>query len=128
MNLYECMEFFDDILADNKAIISINREDAEAARQCLNDCYSAADYNKLIDERDDLQSTLNSARECYEEMREKHARIAKEYLTLKEDAKGYLEDIKDYKREIADLESKVAINKAKVEAYESIIKMVKELR
>lgn len=128
MNLIECMEFFDDILADNKAIISINREDAEAIRRCLNDCYSDADYNKLIDERDDLQTTLNSARECYEEMREKHTRIAKDFLTLKEDAKGYLDNIKDYKREMADLESKVAINKAKVEAYESIIKMVKELR
>ena len=128
MTLYECMEFFDDILADDKAIISIAREDAEAIRHCLNDCYSDADYNKLIDERDDLQSTLNTAKECYEEMREKHARIAKDYLTLKEDVKGYQDDIKDYKREIADLESKVAVNKAKVEAYESIIKMVKELK
>ena len=128
MTLYECMEFFDDILADGKATISIVREDAEAIRHCLNDCYSDADYNKLIDERDDLQSSYSTAKECYEEMREKHARIAKDYLILKEDVKGYQDDIKDYKREIADLESKLAINKAKVEAYESIIKMVKELK
>lgn len=129
MTLYECMEFFDDILADSKVTtISIVREDAEAIRHCLNDCYSDADYNKLIDERDDLQSSYNTAKECYEEMREKHARIAKDYLTLKEDVKGYQDDIKDYKREIQYLEAEVAINRAKVEAYESIIKMVKELK
>lgn len=34
MTLYECMEFFDDILADDKVTISIVRGDAEAIRHC----------------------------------------------------------------------------------------------
>lgn len=94
-------------------------------------------YN-LVEDYEVLKTKNESLiKECelYAELKNKYNDLAKvksdlleEFNNAQAELDEYKADIKDYKREIQYLEAEVAINRAKVEAYESVIKMVKELK